>query len=608
MPPGLQFIRIFTGPSCHAPRQVMTARLVWAPRSREEWQQTRKNLSTLLDELRPASVAMLERSLPPLEEPGMAETPATCLAQTAITLQRWAGHPVTLFGPCRSARTEGDVADTSDFYFEYALVQTGKHAVGLAHTLMRIASSPAQLKSTLAQDAFAQFARQNLNNQNRAAYLRLASDRNIPWRCLTPSNAVIAFGQGCHTRWTSYNFSDRTGHLATQLSTNKFEAASALRQHGIPVPRQHIVTNIATAREAARQLGFPLVVKPLTTDHGTAVSVGITSDRDLCDAFTLAAKHGPVLVETQLPGKHHRLTVIHGKMRSARRQTPARITGDGSHSIAELVELDNRQRRAENTWIIDLNEESDILLARAGHDRNTVPATGEIIEIHSHSNLVAGGTMVDVTDQVHPDNRRLAERTAAIMGIEVAGLDFLCPDISKSYLDVGGGFCEINVTPAFIFGEHEILFDAWFPPPASGRIAVIGLLNIDDELVHGIIERLAHQARHFSFASHQGLFIDGFCVDRQPMDTATGMTRACAEPTSRTALLELDPDRIWREGLGVNLIDILIMGDRATTSSSHDAPAGIELIKNVSSHIHAVENHKTTLAYLGNELDKLLIF
>lgn len=602
MPPDLQFNQTFTGPSCHARHQVVTARLVWIPQSREEWQQTRMHLSTLLDELRPANVAMLERSLPPLDGPVMAETPATRLAQTAITLQRWAGHPVTLYGPCPQARAEGEVADTGDFYFEYALAQTGKRAASLAYALMRIAAGPAQPRSALAQDAFAQFAKQNLNNQNRAAYLRLARDRNIPWRSLTPSNAVLAFGQGCHTRWISSNFSDRTGYLATQLSTHKFEAASALRQHGIPVPRQYIVTSIATAREAARQLGFPLVVKPLATDHGTAVSVGITSERDLRDAFTLAAKHGPVLVETQLPGRHHRLTIIHGKMTSARMQIPAHITGDGAHRIAELVELENRQRRAENTWIIDLNEESDILLAREGYDRNTVPAAGEIIELHSHSNLVAGGTMRDVTDQVHPDNRKLAERTAAIMGIEVAGLDFLCPDISKSYLEVSGGFCEVNVTPAFIFDEHKILFDAWFPPPAGGRIPVIALLGVADDLAGGISEILAQKAGRFSWASHSGFFIDGSCVDRASNDTVTGMERACAEPTSRAALIELNPENIRREGLGLDQIDILIVSDKARKNTSPEAAGAITLVEKMSVLIHVTKSAKATTAFLEKEL------
>lgn len=602
MPPDLQFIQDFKGPSCHAPRQVMTARLVGWAQSREEWQQTQTHLSTLLDALRPANVAMLEQSLPPLDAPGTAETPSTRLAQTAITLQRWAGHPTTLYGPCPQARAEGEVEDTHDFYFEYALALTGKRAASLACALMRIASGPAQPRRALAQDAFAQFAKQNLNNQNRAAYLRLARDRNIPWRCLTPSSTVLAFGQGCHTRWISSNFSDRTGFIATQLSTNKFEAASALRQHGIPVPRQHIASDIATALKAAQHIGYPVVVKPLGTDHGTAVSTGLQTDDDVRQAYRLAAKHGPVLIESQLPGMHHRLTVIHGKMTSARRQTPAHVTGDGARSIAELVEEKNKARRAQNIWAIDLNEESDMILARAGRDRHTVPDAGEIIELHSHSNLVAGGTMMDVTDQVHPDNRKLAERTAAIMGIDVAGLDFLSPDISRSYLEVGGGFCEVNVTPAFIFDEHQILFDAWFPPPAGGRIPVIALLGVDDDLARGISEVLAQKAERYSWASHQGLFIDGSCVDRAPNDTVTGMERACTEPTSRAALIELDPENIRHEGLGVDQIDILIMGKKARQDAPPQEARAMALVESISRQIHVTTSAAVTAAFLDHEL------
>ncbi|MEX0581388.1 MAG: Mur ligase family protein, partial [Mycobacterium sp.] len=88
-------------------------------------------------------------------------------------------------------------------------------------------------------------------------------------------------------------------------------------------------------------------------------------------------------------------------------------------------------------------------LAEEGVTVDSVPAAGRWIPLRRTANITTGGTAEDVTDSVHPDNRRLAERAARVVGLDIAGVDFLTTDISRSWHDVGGAICEVNAQPGF---------------------------------------------------------------------------------------------------------------------------------------------------------------
>ncbi|MDE4959564.1 hypothetical protein NAI72_11335, partial [Francisella tularensis subsp. holarctica] len=74
---------------------------------------------------------------------------------------------------------------------------------------------------------------------------------------------------------------------------------------------------------------------------------------------------------------------------------------------------------------------------------------GEVFYLRSTANVSTGGTDIDVTDIVHPDNRDMAERSIKAIGLDVGGVDFLIADISQSYHDICGALCECNASPGF---------------------------------------------------------------------------------------------------------------------------------------------------------------
>jgi cyanophycin synthetase len=81
--------------------------------------------------------------------------------------------------------------------------------------------------------------------------------------------------------------------------------------------------------------------------------------------------------------------------------------------------------------------------------RASVPAAEQIVFLRATGNLSTGGTSIDVTDIVHPDNIEMAVRAARAIGLDVAGSDFLSTAISESYSATRGAICEVNAAPAF---------------------------------------------------------------------------------------------------------------------------------------------------------------
>ena len=88
-------------------------------------------------------------------------------------------------------------------------------------------------------------------------------------------------------------------------------------------------------------------------------------------------------------------------------------------------------------------------MEKSGYDSSPVLTEGEAFYLRSTANLSTGGTAIDMTDVVHPDNREMAVRAVQAVGLDVGGVDFLSSDITQSYKEVGGAIVEINAAPGF---------------------------------------------------------------------------------------------------------------------------------------------------------------
>jgi cyanophycin synthetase len=146
--------------------------------------------------------------------------------------------------------------------------------------------------------------------------------------------------------------------------------------------------------------------------------------------------------------------VIGGKVAHVTRHEIAQVTGDGRSTVEQLVAKANedplRGPEVEQPYtLLYLEEDAKRTLIRQGLSVNSVPADGQTVLLSSICHLSTGGTAVDVTDVAHPDNIAAAERIARLIGLDICGVDFLHPDVTKSYNEVGGAILEVNQGPSF---------------------------------------------------------------------------------------------------------------------------------------------------------------
>ncbi|MFA5630623.1 MAG: acetate--CoA ligase family protein [Porticoccaceae bacterium] len=321
---------------------------------------------------------------------------------------------------------------------------------------------------------------------NTAPLLQAAFDAGIPYTSL--AGTVFQYGYGHRSRWLDSTLSDETPALSTGLARNKAFAAQVLRQAGIPVPAHALVDSADKAVALAAKIGYPVVVKPADKDGGEGVAAGLANAEEVRAAFAVARKASPqVLLEKHVAGRDYRLTVFHGATLWAIERIPGGVTGDGQHSVAELLkELNRNPRRGTGPGAplkrIALDDEACALLAGVGLTPDSIPAPGEFIRLRRTANVATGGMPVAVLDRVHPDNRALAERATAALRLDLAGVDLLIPDISRSWKEGGAAICEVNAQPqlGLTTGPHlygEILTSL---VDGQGRVPIVVILGAED--------------------------------------------------------------------------------------------------------------------------------
>ncbi len=618
--PRFRIVRRFDGPNRYFRRAVLLASVRFAsgagpgPQSRSNG--TPAGLGARLDReltrLRPVGVAQRLDSLVAVEPSGHdGDDPGEAVARAALLLQRWAGVPVryaaridatgsdvTRSGATGSSPTGSDLSESALAGSE-PIRQAGTHTIVLEHCLPRVASAAGEVATHLVSELLEE-GRESLSPAGERALLRFVAEyvekpiatlafvraalsHGIAWRLAEDSGAFLDLGQGTKQRRVWRHFTDATGEIGTVISTRKDLANAVLRAHGLPVPRQLLVRDEASAIQAARTIGHPVVVKPAASDFGTAVHLDLVSDAEVATAFAHARKHGAVLVEEQIPGFHHRMMVIDGRLASARRQMPAHVVGDGERTVRALVDASNEIRSANGWRPIPLDAESEFVLGRQHLDAQSVPAAGALVRLRTQGNLSTGGTMEVLTERVHPDNARAAVRAAAIVGIDVAGVDFITPDIGRSWTEVGGGICEINVTPGFIFDEEAMLLENWFADGDGGRIATVVILDPpgDGHICACAARLVGARTAPVARCDARGVWLDDALL--APADHAAGQGARIAlmEPSAAAAVLGLRSHDVARDGAQFDRCDVLIVAPDAQRGAlSILAPgAGVCLIE-----------------------------
>ncbi|WP_287130181.1 cyanophycin synthetase, partial [Candidatus Cyanaurora vandensis] len=430
-----------------------------------------------------------------------------------------------------------------------------------------------------------------------AAIVEEALSRGIPHLRLSEAS-LVQLGYGMYQKRIQATTTNNTSIIATEIASDKTITKSLLHQMGIPVPRGLKVRRLADLPDAIQEIGgYPVVIKPLDANHGKGITINITDEATAEAAYDAAKEFSRVvLVERFLQGNDYRILVINNRLVAVALRVPAHIVGDGEHTIQELIDRINQDPRRgfgheKELTAINADEMTLRLLKLRGLVLESVLPQGETCELKSTANLSTGGTALDCTDMIHPDNAFMAERAARIVGLDVAGIDVICPDISMPIAETGGGIVEVNAAPGFRMhlapsqgmarNVAEPLIDMLFPPGSRHRIPIMAVTGTNGKttttrLIAHIIKGTGMRV---GFTTTDGVYIQNQLVVRGDMTGPYSAHLVLKDPTVEFAIFETARGGILREGLGFTECDIGIV---LNVTSDHLGIRDIETLEDLA--------------------------
>jgi len=502
------------------------------------------------------------------------------LEHVAIEVQVLTGAKVS-FGKTRGAGNPGQYLVVYEYEEERVGDAAGNLALDLLHSLLpdmpafavARAQVPADFDFRERLDELIAFAQRRQLGPSTGSLVRAAEKRDIPWIRLN-DQSLVQFGHGRYQKRIQATITSETRYIAVGIASDKEETNKILGDLGLPVPRQQIVRNAERAVIAAERLGYPVVVKPLDANHGRGVSINLETAEAVTAAFSKAEEHSSsVIVENYIPGFDHRILVIGGRVIAVAKRVPGHVVGDGERTIAQLIDQVNSDPRRgigheKVLTRIEVDYQARRLLELIGYTTETVPTAGEVVYLRSTGNLSTGGTAIDLTDAIHPDNREMATRAANAIGLDVAGIDFITPDISKSYREHGGGICEVNAAPGFRMHVAPTegtprdpagpVMDMLFPPGTPTRIPIAAVTGTNGKTT--VARMVAHihkmSGATVGLCTTDGVYIDGERTVTGDMTGPMAAQMILRDPSVDLAVLETARGGLVRAGMGYRACNV----------------------------------------------------
>lgn len=230
------------------------------------------------------------------------------------------------------------------------------------------------------------------------------------------------------------SLSDLTSAVALSRCDDKRLTRRLLKRNDLSVPDQMLAADKSKVREFLQKYGR-VVVKPARGEMGRGISVDLRTEDEVARAINLAREQcEDVIVEQYVEGQDLRIVVIDGAVVAAAVRKPPTVLGDGVHTVIELIDRQSRRREAATGGEskIPLDEETERCVQSGGAEMLDVPDTGETLTVRKTANLHAGGTIHDVTENLHPDLADAAIRASQVLEIPVVGFDLIVPDPSRA--------------------------------------------------------------------------------------------------------------------------------------------------------------------------------
>jgi cyanophycin synthetase len=403
-----------------------------------------------------------------------------------------------------------------------------------------------------------------------------AVNRGMPWIRLN-KYSLCQIGYGVNQKRIQATVSSDTSSIGVEIACDKEDTKHLLKQANIATPEGEIIRSERGLRDAVDDIGYPLVTKPINGNHGRGITINIQNWEEALAGFELAkAVSRSIIVEKYITGDDYRLLVIDYKLVAAAKRTPAHVIGNGKSTIQELIDEVNKDPRRgygheKVLTMITVNEVTTNILKENGYDVDSVIKDGEIVNLKDTANLSTGGTAMDVTDIVHPENIFMAERISKVIGLNICGIDLMTSDISKPVSETGGAVLEVNAGPGFRMhlapteglprNVAAHVMDMLYPHGSTARIPIVAITGTNGKttttrLIAHMVKMMGHKV---GYTTSDGIYIQNHMLDKGDCTGPVSAEFVLKDPTIDFAILETARGGLLRAGLGFKKCDIAIV-------------------------------------------------
>lgn len=403
-----------------------------------------------------------------------------------------------------------------------------------------------------------------------------AIERDIPFIRIN-KDSLVQLGYGKNQVRFRATMTDKTSSIAVDLASDKDETKRMLQEAAIPVAKGVCISDPDDLEGAVKEVGFPLVFKPLDGNHGKGASINVKTLEEAKAAFEHAKKYSRrIIIEKFISGYDFRVLVINNRFIAAALREPANVTGDGKSTIQQLIEKENEDPRRgfghENVLTeISIDRETLEQLSKKNYTLETVLKKDELCYLKGTANLSTGGTSTDVTDIVHPHNIFICERISRIIGLDICGIDIMASNLSEPLETTGGVVLEVNAAPGFRMhlapakglprNVAAPVIDMLYPPGKSCRIPIIAVTGTNGKttttrLISHIVKNNGYKV---GFTTSDGIYVGNSMLTKGDTTGPVSAEFILKDPTVEFAVLETARGGILRSGLGFSKCDVAVV-------------------------------------------------
>ncbi len=468
-------------------------------------------------------------------------------------------------------------ADISYAIFSYSIESAGIFAANCAVKIVECLMSGKLYKAFKKdlKDIKEIFINQGLGPSTQSI-VDEASIRGIPYRRMG-AQSLIMFGYGKNLKLINASATSDTSIIGVDMASEKDFTKKILAEAYIPVPHGVVVRNLNELKQALDNILFPIVIKPLDGNHGNGVTTHIYDKEKAYLAYKIAKKiSSSIIVEHFINGFDYRFLMVNYKLVAAAKRKPASVMGDGVSTIQELIEKVNQDPKRGNDHEnfltkINIDETTTELLITHGLTLQTVLENGKEFFLKYSANISAGGTAIDVTDQVHVDNHLIAERVARLLNLNICGIDLISTDISIPLSEATGAIIEVNASPGLRMhlkpteGKSrnigKAIINLLYPQDVKARIPIIAVTGTNGKTTTTrlIAHFAAHEGYQVGFTTTDGIYINNRLIYQGDCSGPKSAESVLREPIVDFAVFECARGGILHSGLGFDKCNISIV-------------------------------------------------